>query len=95
MMDIFEKFKNLFFSVWQEGILGINFTQIIIGLLIFLVFLIFRGLISSPKALTLYLIITFSLDMSFLIFDSNNNLDSNSLNTLDSGRLDHSLLDVT
>ena len=46
-MNIFENFKDLFLSVWQQGILGIDFFQIIIGLLILLVFLIFRGLISK------------------------------------------------
>ena len=46
-MDVLNNFKNLFLSVWERGILGIDFTQIIIGLGIFLIFLIFRGLISK------------------------------------------------
>ncbi len=46
-MSVFENFKDLFLSVWQKGILGIDFFQIIIGLLILLLFLIFRGLISK------------------------------------------------
>ena len=45
-MDIFVNFKDLFLSVWQKGILGIDIFEILIGLGIFLVFLIFRGLIS-------------------------------------------------
>ena len=45
-MDIFINFKDLFLSVWQKGILGIDIFEILIGLGIFLVFLIFRGLIS-------------------------------------------------
>ena len=44
-MDAFKNFKDLFISVWEKGILGINFIEIIIGLVIFLIFLIFRGLI--------------------------------------------------
>ena len=46
-MDIFINFKNLFLSVWEKGILGIDIFEILIGLGIFLVFLIFRGLISK------------------------------------------------
>ena len=46
-MDIFVNFKNLFLSVWEKGILGIDIFEILIGLGIFLIFLIFRGLISK------------------------------------------------
>ena len=45
-MDIFENFSALFFEVWKKGILGIDIFQILIGLGIFLIFLLFRGLIS-------------------------------------------------
>ena len=45
-MEVFNNFKSLFLSVWEKGILGIDFFQILIGLGIFLLFLIFRGLIS-------------------------------------------------
>ncbi len=44
-MEAFKNFKDLFISVWEKGILGINFIEIIVGLGIFLIFLIFRGLI--------------------------------------------------
>ena len=44
-MNVFKNFKDLFISVWEKGILGINYIEIIIGLAIFLIFLIFRGLI--------------------------------------------------
>ena len=44
-MNAFKNFKDLFISVWEKGILGINYIEIIIGLAIFLIFLIFRGLI--------------------------------------------------
>ena len=46
-MDVFNNFKDLFLSVWDKGILGINFFQILIGLGIFFLFLVFRGLISK------------------------------------------------
>ena len=46
-MEVFENFKDLFLSVWQKGILGIDFFQIIVGIGIFFLFLIFRGLISK------------------------------------------------
>ncbi len=46
-MNIFENFLALFCEVWNKGILGIDIFQILIGLGIFLVFLLFRGLISK------------------------------------------------
>ena len=46
-MNVFENFKNLFIEIWQQGIAGINFTQIGIGIVIFLLFLLLRGLIAN------------------------------------------------
>ena len=46
-MDVLNKLQELFFSVWKQGILGVDFLQIIVGLGIFVLFLIFRGLISK------------------------------------------------
>jgi len=46
-MNVFSNFKDLFLSVWEKGLLGVDFFQIIIGLGIFFLFLIFRGLISK------------------------------------------------
>jgi len=46
-MDIFRNFASLFIEVWEKGILGIDIFQILIGIAIFLVFLLFRGLISK------------------------------------------------
>ena len=45
-MEVLNNLKSLFLSVWEKGILGIDFFQILVGLGIFLLFLIFRGLIS-------------------------------------------------
>jgi len=46
-MELLNNFNELFLSVWNKGILGIDIFEILIGLGIFLVFLIFRGLISK------------------------------------------------
>ena len=46
-MGVFDNFTGLFLSVWEKGILGVNFVEILIGLGIFLIFLVFRGLISK------------------------------------------------
>ncbi len=46
-MDIFKNFSTLFLEVWEQGILGVDIFQILIGLGIFLIFLLFRGLISK------------------------------------------------
>ena len=45
-MELFNNFKSLFLSVWEKGILGVDIFEILIGLGIFLIFLIFRGIIS-------------------------------------------------
>jgi len=45
-MEVLNNFNSLFLSVWEKGILGIDFFQILVGLGIFLLFLVFRGLIS-------------------------------------------------
>ena len=46
-MNVLENFTNLFIEIWQQGIAGINFTQIGVGIVIFLLFLLLRGLISN------------------------------------------------
>ena len=45
-MEVLDNFNSLFLLVWEKGILGIDFFQILVGLGIFLLFLVFRGLIS-------------------------------------------------
>ena len=37
-MKVFENFKDLFLSVWNKGILGVNIFEILIGLGIFFIF---------------------------------------------------------
>ena len=46
-MEVLQNFKNLFFDVWNKGISGINISEIIIALLIFLFFLFLRGVFSK------------------------------------------------
>ena len=46
-MDIFSNFGDLFISVWSKGIYGIDIFQVLIGIGIFFIFLVFRGIISK------------------------------------------------
>ena len=46
-MEIINNFSEIFLSVWNKGILGVDIFQILIGIGIFLIFLVFRGLISK------------------------------------------------
>ena len=46
-MEMLKNFSETFLSVWNKGILGVDIFQILIGIGIFLIFLIFRGLISK------------------------------------------------
>ena len=46
-MDLINNFSDIFLSVWNKGILGVDIFQILIGISIFLIFLVFRGLISK------------------------------------------------
>jgi MscS family membrane protein len=46
-MEIFNNFSELFFSVWAKGIHGVDIFQILIGIGIFFIFLVFRGIISE------------------------------------------------
>ena len=38
-MEVLQNFKNLFFDVWDKGISGVNISEILIALGIFLFFL--------------------------------------------------------
>tara|TARA_X000001036_G_scaffold437990_1_gene484679 strand:- start:227 stop:1312 length:1086 start_codon:yes stop_codon:yes gene_type:complete len=46
-MNVLENFKNLFLDVWKEGVSGINISEIIIALTIFIFFLFLRGIFSK------------------------------------------------
>jgi len=46
-MNLLENFKNLFIEIWQDGIAGVNFYQIGLAIIIFLLFLVLRGLIAK------------------------------------------------
>ena len=46
-MNVLENFKNLFLDVWKEGVSGINISEIIIAIIIFIFFLFLRGVFSK------------------------------------------------
>jgi MscS family membrane protein len=46
-MELINNFSDIFLSVWSQGILGVDIFQILIGIGIFLIFLVFRGIISK------------------------------------------------
>ena len=46
-MEILENFKNLFIDVWKEGVSGVNISEILIALSIFIFFLFLRGVFSK------------------------------------------------
>ena len=46
-MEVLQNFKNLFFDVWEKGISGVNISEILIALGIFLFFLFLRGIFSK------------------------------------------------
>ena len=46
-MNVFENFKDLFIDVWQDGVSGVNISEIIIALIIFTFFLFLRGVFSK------------------------------------------------
>ena len=43
-MEAINSFKDLFFEVWNDGVFGLNASEIIIGIIIFLVFYVLRRL---------------------------------------------------
>ena len=43
-MEAFNRFSELFSEVWQEGVFGLNASEIIIGIVIFLIFYVLRRL---------------------------------------------------
>ena len=46
-MEALNNFSEIFLSVWNKGILGVDIFQILTGIGIFLIFLVFRGIISK------------------------------------------------
>ncbi len=46
-MDVLKNFKDLFLDVWKEGVSGVNISEIIIALIIFIFFLFLRGVFSK------------------------------------------------
>jgi len=46
-MNIISNFTNLFSDVWSKGVGGINFSEVFLAVLIFLLFLFLRGFFSK------------------------------------------------
>ena len=46
-MNVLENFKELFLDVWREGVSGVNISEILIALSIFIFFLFLRGVFSK------------------------------------------------
>ena len=69
-MEVLNNFSEIFLSVWNKGILGVDIFQILIGIGIFLIFLVFRGIISklSIKKLEKYLTQSKSQKYQYLKF---------------------------
>ena len=44
-MEAINRFKELFLEVWEDGVFGLNASEIIIGIVIFLLFYVLRGLL--------------------------------------------------
>ena len=43
-MEAINSFKDLFLEVWNDGVFGVNASEIIIGIVIFLLFYVLRRL---------------------------------------------------
>ena len=46
-MEAINSFKELFLDVWDEGVFGINASEIIVGIIIFLIFYVLRRLFAK------------------------------------------------
>lgn len=46
-MDTIKNFSNLFLDVWSGGTAGINFNEVFFAIIIFLLFLLFRGIFAK------------------------------------------------
>jgi MscS family membrane protein len=69
-MNILENFKDLFLEVWKNGVSGVNISEIIIALAIFLFFLFLRGIFAKfvVKRLEKYVLKTTNKFDNSLVF---------------------------
>ena len=69
-MNVLENFKNLFLDVWKEGVSGVNISEILIALVIFIFFLFLRGVFSKfvVKRLEKYVLKTTNKFDNSLVF---------------------------
>ena len=47
MSSIMDNFLNIVITIWNEGVFGINFNNIALGIFILLLFVFFRSLFSK------------------------------------------------
>ena len=47
MSCLMDNFLNIVTSIWNEGVFGVNFNNIVIGIFILLLFVFFRSLFSK------------------------------------------------
>ena len=62
-MEAINRFGELFLEVWKEGVFGLNASEIIIGIVIFLIFYVLRRLFAS-----IYILVAASISYPFLIY---------------------------
>ena len=69
-MNVLENFKNLFLDVWKKGVSGVNISEIIIALAIFIFFLFLRGVFAKfvVKRLEKYVLKTTNKFDNSLVF---------------------------
>ena len=69
-MNVLENFKNLFLDVWEKGVSGVNISEILIALVIFIFFLFLRGVFSKfvVKRLEKYVLKTTNKFDNSLVF---------------------------
>ena len=72
-MTAFNQFLLLFQEIWSEGIFGINVSEIIIGLIIFLIFYVLRRLFAR------FLINR----LSKIVLQTDNKLDDTLINVIE------------
>ena len=72
-METFNSFTDLFLDVWNNGVFGINATDIIVSLVIFLLFYLLRRLIARfilSRLTRIFKPLSVQSTKGFEIFDS-------------------------
>ena len=48
-MEAINSFKEIFLEVWNDGVFGVNASEIIIGIVIFLLWIVYLQIFSSTR----------------------------------------------